>query len=109
MIRRTLILLCALLPLTGCAALHRIEPDSAGVVVTHVSHITQHNPLAAWLGHRPTNYGYQTAGVAVSWYSRHRRWRFEMSDGWLLPDGWLPGPHEVFGATLGYTFWRKSK
>ena len=75
MIRRALILLCALLPLSGCAALRPIEPDSAS--------------------------------VAVSWYSRHRHWRFSMSDGYLLPSGWLPGPHEVFAASLRYTFWRR--
>ena len=107
MIRRPLILLCALLPLAGCAALRTVEPDSAGVELTHVSHISQHAPISHWVGEPTTNFGYQTASVAVSWYSRHRRWRFSMSDGYLLPDGWLPGPHEVFGTSLRYTFWRR--
>jgi len=106
MIRHTLIIF-ALLSLAGCAAMHRLEPDSAGVVITHVSHITQHNPLAAWLGHRPTDYGYQTASLRVSWYNRRHRWRFSMTDGYLLPRGWLAGPKEVFTASLGYTFWRR--
>ena len=107
MIRRPLILLCALLPLAGCAALRRVEPDSAGVVLTHVSHISQHAPMCGWVGEKCTNYGYQTASLAISWYSRARRWRFSMSDGYLLPSGYLPGPHEIFGASLRYTFWRR--
>jgi outer membrane biogenesis lipoprotein LolB len=105
---KILTLTLAVALLAGCAALRVVEPDSAGVVLAHVSHISQHNPIARWLGRRPTNYGYQTASLRVSWYSRHRRWRFSMSDGYLLPDGWLPGPHEVFQAQLGYTFWRRN-
>ena len=107
MIRRALILFSALLPLAGCAALHRIEPDSAGVELTHVSHISQHPPLSTWVGEPSTDYGYQTASLAISWYSHSRNWRFSMSDGYLLPSGWLPGPHEVFAASLRYTFWRR--
>lgn len=107
MIRRALITLCALLPLSGCAALRVVEPDSAGVELTHVSHISQHAPMCGWVGEKCTDYGYQTASLAISWYSRRRRWRFSMSDGYLLPNGWLPGPHEVFSAQLGYTFWHK--
>jgi hypothetical protein len=108
-IRRALILSpLALLPLlAGCAALHRIEPDSAGVELTHVSHISQHAPISHWVGEPTTNFGYQTASLAISWYSRSRRWRFSMSDGYLLPSGYLPGPHEVFSASVGYTFWRR--
>ena len=104
---RPLIILCALLPLAGCTALRRVEPDSAGVVLTHVSHISQHWPISGWVGEPTTNFGYQTASLSISWYSHRRRWRFSMSDGYLLPDGWLPGPHEVFEASLGYTFWRR--
>jgi hypothetical protein len=105
---RSLILLLTIPALlSGCAALRPLEPDSAGVVLTHVSHITQHPPLAGWLGRRPTDYGYQTASLQVSWYSQDKRWRFSMSDGYLLPAGWLPGPHEVFSASASYTFWRK--
>ena len=104
---RSLILLLALLPLSGCAALRPLEPDSAGVVLNHVSHISQHPPLSHWFGEKSTDYGYQTSSLSVNWYSRHRHWRFAMSDGYLLPDGWLPGPHEVFSASLSYTFWRK--
>ena len=105
---RPLIILFALaLPLSGCAVLKRVEPDSAGVVLTHVSHISQHWPISTWVGEPTTNYGFQTASLAVSWYSRKRHWRFSLSDGYLLPDGWLPGPHEVFEASLGYTFWRR--
>ncbi len=104
---RTLIILAALLPLAGCTTLRRVEPDSAGVILTHVSHISQHPPLSTWVGERSTDFGYQTASLAVSWYSRARRWRFSMSDGYLLPAGWLPGPHEVFSASLSYTFWRR--
>lgn len=104
---RSLILVIALLPLAGCAVLKRAEPDSAGVVLTHVSHISQHSPISNWVGEPTTNFGYQTASLSISWYSHRRRWRFSMSDGYLLPDGWLPGPHEVFEASLGYTFWRR--
>ena len=104
---RHLILLAALAPLAGCACIRRVEPDSAGVVLSHVSHISQHPPISAWVGEPASNYGYQTASLSVNWYSRHHHWRFAMSDGYLLPDGWLPGPHEVFGASLSYTFWRK--
>ena len=105
---RTVILLLALaLPLAGCAALRRVEPDSAGVVLNHVSHIFQHPPLSTWVSEPASNYGYQTASLSVNWYSPHKRWRFTMADGYLLPDGWLPGPHEVFSAALSYTFWRK--
>ena len=107
MMRRALILAAALMPLAGCAYLRRVEPDSASVVITHVSHISQHPPLSTWVGEPSTDYGYQTASLAISWYSRSRRWRFSMSDGYLLPSGYLPGPHEVFSASVGYTFWRR--
>ena len=103
--RHPLILLLALLPLAGCACIRQVAPDSASVVVTHVSHISQHWPLAGWLDCRTTNYGYQTASLQAQW--RHGRWWWSVSDGYLLPDGWLPGPHEVFAASAGYTFWRK--
>jgi len=107
MIPRNLILLCALLPLAGCASIRRVEPDSAGVELSHVRHILQHQPFATWIDYRPTDYGYQTASLRLSWYSRRRRWRFSMSDRYLLPRGWLAGPKEVFQANLGYTFWRR--
>jgi hypothetical protein len=105
-----LIYICALanmLALAGCATLHSLEPDSASVVLSHTSHISQHPQVCGWVGEKCTNFGYQTASLAVSWYSPRRHWRFSMSDGYLLPAGWLPGPHEVFSASLSYTFWRK--
>ena len=107
MIRRALILSpLALLPLlAGCAALHRIEPDSAGVELTHVSHISQHAPISHWLGEPTTNFGYQTASLAARW--RRGRWWWSVGDGVQLPGGDLSGPHEVFDAQVGYTIWRK--
>ncbi len=105
MIRRPLIILCAFLPLAGCAALRRVEPNSASVVITHVSHISQHQPIAGWVGEPTTNFGYQTASLEAQW--RRGPWWWSVGDGYLLPDGWLPGPHEVFSVSAGYTFWRK--
>lgn len=104
-LRRALILAIAATLLTGCAALRRAEPDSASVVITHVSHISQHWPLAGWLGERATNYGYQAASIAAGW--RHHRWWWAVSDGCQLPGGDLSGPHEIFTASVGYTFWRR--
>jgi hypothetical protein len=107
-----LIYICALaglLSLPGCAGLHKVEPDSASVVLSHTSHISQHPPLCGLFGEPCTNYGYQTASLSLNWHSRRRHWRFSMSDGYLLPAGWLPGPHEVFSASLSYTFWRRRK
>ena len=106
MIRRALIFCFALLPLAGCAVLRRAEPDSASVVITHVSHILQHEPCANWIGDQPTNYGFQTIGVAARW--SHGPWYFSVSDGYSLPDGWFPGPKEIFEARAGYTFWRRN-
>ena len=103
--RRSLMLLFALLPLAGCTYLRRVEPNSASAVITHVSHISQHPPLAGWLGCRSTNYGYQTASLAAQW--RRGRWWWAVGDGIQLPGGDLSGPHEVFTASAGYTFWRK--
>ena len=104
MIRRPLILLCALLPLSGCAALHRVEPDSASVVLTHVSHITQHPPIAQIFGQRPSNYGFNTLSLQARW-RRGPLW-LTVSDGARVFSGYLPGPREVFSASAGYTFWR---
>lgn len=104
--RRTLTLLLALLPLAGCAALRPLEPDSASVVLTHVSHILQHNPCASWIGYRPTNYGFQTISMEARW--SHGPWYFSIADGYSLPDGWLPGPREVFEARAGYIFWART-
>ena len=105
--RHTLIILCALVPLAGCAALRKVEPDSTSVVITHVSHISQHFPIAGWLGERCTNFGYQTASVDAQW--QRGRWWWSVGDGIQLPGGDLPGPHEVFTASAGYTFWRRRK
>lgn len=105
MTSRPLILLLALLPLAGCAALRPVEPDSASVVLTHVSHISQHAPLSHWVGSPTTNYGYQVASLEARW--THGQWWWSVSDGYLLPGGWLPGPREVFSAQVGYTFWRR--
>ena len=105
MIRRALILLCSLLPLAGCAALRRVEPDSASVVIEHVSHISQHAPLCSWVGEPCTNFGFQTASVQAKW--RRRRLFWSVGDGIQLPGGDLSGPHEVFDARVGYIFWRK--
>lgn len=104
MIRRPLILLCALLPLAGCAALRPIEPDSASVVIEHVSHITQHPPLAQLLGQRPSNYGFDTLGVQARW-TDGPVW-LTVADGARVFSGFLPGPREVFQAQAGFTFWR---
>ena len=102
---RTLIILCALLPLAGCACLRRVEPDSASVVITHVSHISQHPPLCTWVGEPCTNFGYQTASLAARWQRGRLCW--SVGDGVQLPGGDLAGPHEVFSASVGYTIWRK--
>lgn len=102
--RRPLLLAAALLPLAGCACLRRVEPDSASVVITHVSHISQHPPLCGWIGQRCTNFGYQTASLAAQW--QRGRWWWSVGDGVQLPGGDLSGPHEVFSASVGYTIWR---
>ncbi len=102
---RTLIILCALLPLAGCACLRRVEPDSASIVITHVSHISQHPPLCDWVGEPCTNFGYQTASLAARWRAGRLWW--SVGDGVQLPGGDLSGPHEVFDAQIGYTIWRK--
>ena len=105
--RRAIILAAALalLPLAGCACLRQAEPDSVSVVMTHVSHISQHPPLCNWTGERCTNFGYQTASLAGEW--RRGRWWWSVEDGVQLPGGDLSGPHEVFDAQVGYTIWRK--
>jgi hypothetical protein len=103
--RARIFTLCALLlPLSGCAVLHRVEPDSASVVIEHVSHITQHPPIAQLLGQKPTNFGFDTAGLQARWAGR--RWWLTIADGARVFSGYLPGPREVFQAQLGYTFWR---
>lgn len=106
---RPLTILCALalLPLVGCAALRRVEPDSASVLLTHVSHISQHPPLCDLVGDPCTNYGYQAASLEGEW--RSGRWWWSVGDGIQLPGGDLSGPHEVFAASAGYTFWRRRK
>lgn len=106
MTARPLIILCALLPLAGCAALRPIEPDSTSVVVTHVSHILQHAPCAGWIGVKPSNYGFQTIGLQARW--SHGPWYASVSDSYSLPDGWFPGPKEIFEARAGYTFWTRT-
>ena len=103
--RRALMCCLALLPLAGCAALRRVEPDSASVVLAHVSHISQHAPICTWTGERCTNFGFQTASLAGRW--RAGRWWWSVGDGIQLPGGDLSGPHEVFTAQVGYTLWRK--
>ncbi len=104
MIRRALIVL-ALLPLASCAALHRVEPDSASVVLTHVSHITQHPPIAQIFGQRPSNYGFNTLSLQARW-RRGPLW-LTVSDGARVFSGYLPGPREVFQAQAGFTFWHR--
>lgn len=105
MIRRACIILALAAGLAGCACIRRAEPDSASVVLTHVSHISQHWPISTWVGEPSTDYGYQTASLAGRW--RAGRWWWSVGDGIQLPGGDLSGPHEVFSAQLGYTFWRK--
>lgn len=105
MMRRALIILLAILPLAGCACIRRVVPDSASVVLTHVSHILQHEPCASWIGAPPTNYGFQTISMEARW--SHGPWYFSVADGYSLPDGWFPGPKEIFEARAGYTIWRK--
>lgn len=105
--RRAIILAAALalLPLAGCAALRPVEPDSASIVITHVSHVSQHPPLCDLFGEPCTNFGYQTASIEGEW-RRGRLW-WSVGDGVQLPGGDLSGPHEVFDAQVGYTIWRK--
>jgi hypothetical protein len=104
MIRRALIFCFALLPLAGCAVLRRAEPDSTSVLLTHVSHITQHPPIAQIFGQRPSNYGFNTLSLQARW-RRGPLW-LTVSDGARVFSGYLPGPREVFSAAVGVTFWR---
>lgn len=105
MIRRALIFCFALLPLAGCAVLRRAEPDSASVVLTHVSHITQHPPIAQIFGQQPSNYGFNTLSLQARW-TDGPVW-LTVSDGARVFSGYLPGPREVFQAQAGFTFWHR--
>ena len=95
--------------LAGCATMQRVEPDTAGVELSHTSHVTQHPPFAELEGRHPTNFGYDVLGGYARW-SDGPVW-FQVNEGYSLLSGWqtIPGPREIFQAQLGLTLWRKKR
>lgn len=93
--------------LAGCSTVARIEPDSAGVELSHTSHITQHPPFAELAGRQPTNFGYDVLGLYGHW-SDGPVW-LQITEGYSLLSGWqtIPGPRDIFQAQIGLQLWRK--
>jgi hypothetical protein len=98
--------------LGGCSTLRQIEPDSIPVEVTHVSHITQHQPFT----NSPTAFGYNEISAGLKW-TPTRNFSIKITDGIVLGSpvyyntaqygrqpvyGNLFGPRETFSATLSY-------
>lgn len=92
--------------MSGCATL---EPDSAGIELSHTSHITQHPPFAELEGRHPTNFGYDVLGGYARW-NAGPVW-FQVDEGYSLLSGWqtIPGPREIFQAQMGIALYRKGK
>jgi len=92
---------------SGCATLQCVEPDSAGIELSHTSHITQHPPFAELEGRHPTNFGYDVLGGYARW-NDGPIW-LQVNEGYSLLSGWqtIPGPREIFQAQLGVRLWHK--
>ena len=95
--------------LTGCASVqHAVEPTSIRVYAEHVSHLTQHAPIAS----EPTDFFYNTMNVEAHW--QHKGVFLDVAEGVSLQGrdthvpwqeyGALIGPREVFTARAGYEF-----
>jgi uncharacterized protein YceK len=106
MILLTLILLFAALSLAGCAALRqRVKPGPRIVVkayVEHISHATQHAPLAHWLGLPVSNYGTDAVFGSVTLEGHAQNGPFvTLAEGVSLNGHWRYGGDEGYGALLG--------
>jgi hypothetical protein len=92
--------------LSGCSALHTLEPNTLPIELTHVSHSTQH------FGSNPTNYGYDAVSIGAKWKPL-KNLSITVSEGVILEKrcrtadgereyGALYGPREVFTGRISY-------
>lgn len=108
--RRALIILCALVSLTGCAAMHAHGPRVVmSAYAEHISHATQHPPFTR----HPTEYGLEAIFGSVTLEAHSDSgWYMTLAEGLNLNSRWhagrvvgygcLLGPREIFEARAGY-------
>jgi len=95
---KVLIIAAAALSVAGCA----LAPSRASLEIEHTSHILQH------FGPHPTNYGFQSVGLAAHW-RLSRRVYLDLSDGIAFGScsRGFGDRSDLFQARAGWIFWRR--
>jgi len=100
------LLLIVMLSCAGCAALQQRVGHGPRIVlgayVEHISHITQHEPVAHWLGVQVSNFGTDAVfgSVTLEGHAKSRPF-LTLSEGVSLNGRWRYGRDSGYGAVLG--------
>jgi len=100
------LLLIVMLSLSGCAALRQRVGPGPRIVLSayfeHISHATQHAPLAHWVGVQVSNYGTDAVFGSLTLEGHEKSRPFlTLSEGVSLNGRWRYGRLSGYGAVLG--------